>query len=146
MLHRYNVELYLTYNCMTLYDRTPDSEFRVETVSKRLFLTPTRSNSVASGRKTSKRTTCRNHILGWRSKISSERQKMQPVNICRGRLSGSVRILPWRSTITTATAITTSPAWRRTGVMRCGKSRSMSRIWNIWRIRGMVGSSMCGII
>ena len=30
MLHRYNVELYLTYNCMTLYDRTPDSEFRVE--------------------------------------------------------------------------------------------------------------------
>lgn len=55
---------------------------------------------------------------------------MQPANICQGRLSGSVRILPWRSTITTATAITTSPAWRRTGVMRCGKSRSMSRIWN----------------
>ena len=30
MLFRYNVELHLTYNRMALYDRTPDSEFRVE--------------------------------------------------------------------------------------------------------------------
>ena len=30
MLFRYNIELHLTYNRMALYDRTPDSEFRVE--------------------------------------------------------------------------------------------------------------------
>ena len=30
MLFKYNIEPHLTYNRMALYDRTPDSEFRVE--------------------------------------------------------------------------------------------------------------------
>ena len=154
MLHRYNVELYLTYNCMTLYDRTPDSEFRVELENPFVWeLNQIVQIKEENGEQKTFSDTYKIELSSvWKENVEKDHMpepyfRMAIENILGETKDAACEYLSGTiERITTATAITTSPAWRRTGVMRCGKSRSMSRIWNIWRIRGMVGSSMCGII
>ena len=162
MLFRYNIELHLTYNRMALYDRTPDSEFRVELEKPFVWkINQTVQTKEENGEPKTFSDTYKIELSSvWKENIEKDHMpepyfRMAIENILGETkdaaceyLSGTVERICKNLTleITTATGTITSPVWRRTGVMRCGKSRSMSRIWNIWRIRGMDGSFMCGII
>lgn len=164
MLFRYNIELHLTYNRMALYDRTPDSEFRVELEKPFVWeLNQTVQIKEENGEPKTFSDTYKIELSSVRKENIEKDHMPEPYfsmtieNILGETkdaaceyLSGTIERICKNLTLEinhhNCNRHHYQPRVEADWSHAVWKSRSMSRIWNIWKIREMVGSFMCGII